>query len=640
MSYLRPIVLVYQEYARMSTASQDAILTPCIIGPCFHIIDPVNDFPLPYIGEYTTEGIADAAFPFNKPGAKIEESSVTVHINNAKVKLNNTPVTQVTLNTTSIGFTESSAFPTSIAIGDTVAVVYTEAGSDGDIVTTREFTITNVSDEDLEITTNRTIPTPSIDESIALNFYRTLNSIILAHDSPYLAINVDSERVSVSGVKTIIGGTLRDVVQGSAVVGYKALRTDLVEMNTVRTQDEARGVLGKLIPENPLGYAVSLCLANTTVGTRVIGVSEDTVAGYGQAMDLISNTDDVYSIVPLTRDTGVLAAFKVHAQQMSTPNEGKWRIVLGNSPLPTQKVRETGTGILETTEVLTVATIYKPTGMFLSNGVKAGQDLYLTKTDNTKLHVKITNVVSEDRVVFTKPEGFTPGDFDLDETPFEIIHVFDKTAQAEEIKGISSAYNSARFVHVWPDIAIIDGTQQPGYYLCAILAGMIGGLPSHHGFTRLSVGGVSGVRNSSDYFNQQQLDTIASGGTFIFVQNNPSSPVYGRHQLTTDMSTIEFRELSFVKNFDYVSYMARRVLERFLGQYNITEDTLALLRTSMDSLFETLKLNSMPRIGSPVLGYSVTTVRQLEDTRDRVEIYVDVQFPYVLNVIGLHLVSQ
>jgi hypothetical protein len=82
------------------------------------------------------------------------------------------------------------------------------------------------------------------------------------------------------------------------------------------------------------------------------------------------------------------------------------------------------------------------------------------------------------------------------------------------------------------------------------------------------------------------------------------------------------------------------VLDAFLGKYNITPATLALLKTAIRSVLESLKLYKLPKIGSPVLDYEIVKAEQLDDIRDRVEMYVNVQFPYVLNTIGLHLISQ
>ena len=124
------------------------------------------------------------------------------------------------------------------------------------------------------------------------------------------------------------------------------------------------------------------------------------------------------------------------------------------------------------------------------------------------------------------------------------------------------------------------------------------------------------------------------------VQETEESAPYVRHQLTTDMSTVEFQELSFVKNYDYISYICRDTLKPFIGRWNVTSPTLAAIRTSLAAALETLKLDVQAQIGAPVVDYSITSVATLPDNRTRVEAYVDITMPYPLNTIGLHLVSQ
>ncbi len=57
MAYVRPLVLVYQEYESLSTSSESTTLYPCIIGPCYHIIDADDDADLAYIGTLTELGM-------------------------------------------------------------------------------------------------------------------------------------------------------------------------------------------------------------------------------------------------------------------------------------------------------------------------------------------------------------------------------------------------------------------------------------------------------------------------------------------------------------------------------------------------------------------------------------------------------
>jgi len=65
MAYIRPIVLVYQEYANLSTPTTTADLPACIVGPCYHIIDETDNEELSFIGNYAATGVHAQSFPNN-----------------------------------------------------------------------------------------------------------------------------------------------------------------------------------------------------------------------------------------------------------------------------------------------------------------------------------------------------------------------------------------------------------------------------------------------------------------------------------------------------------------------------------------------------------------------------------------------
>lgn len=127
-------------------------------------------------------------------------------------------------------------------------------------------------------------------------------------------------------------------------IGYKALRQDLSDVLTLYSTDEIEGQLGKIVPENPLAFGVNIAMANAAIGIKCIGVDSDDLAGYKAAKDRLETHDPVYALVPLTFDASVLSMFKLHAEQMSQPERGMWRIALGCTHLVTEKEVATGTG--------------------------------------------------------------------------------------------------------------------------------------------------------------------------------------------------------------------------------------------------------------------------------------------------------
>ena len=175
--------------------------------------------------------------------------------------------------------------------------------------------------------------------------------------------------------------------------------------------------------------------------------------------------------------------------------------------------------------------------------------------------------------------------------------------------------------------------------LGAVIGGMTAGLPSHQGFSRLGVAGISLLRHSSDYFSEQQLTQLSDGGWYVFVQQTPTSLPYSIHQLTTDPSTLESGEYSIVKNFDFVSLFFADILEPFLGIWNINTDTLGFIRQALNTGIESLKLRRVSKIGAPLNSANITSLAISTASTDRVEVYMAVDLPKPLNVIGLHLVA-
>ena len=239
---------------------------------------------------------------------------------------------------------------------------------------------------------------------------------------------------------------------------------------------------------------------------------------------------------------------------------------------------------------------------------------------------------------------------------FRVDRSMSKDDQVIELVSIAQSFLSRRTVLVWSDSVLvtdlIDGSKprtvprekamadpQPGYYLAAVVGGLTSGLPSHQGFTNLGIANIDQVYHSTRYFSDEQLTHLSDGGWFVFVQDTPSALPYCLHQLTTDPDTLESGEYSVVKNFDFISMFFMDIMFGFLGQYNITPETLGLLNQSLIGGIDLLKLRKYAKIGAPLTNGSVVSVTQSTAAADRAEAYLTVQMPKPLNRVGLHLVS-
>lgn len=241
---------------------------------------------------------------------------------------------------------------------------------------------------------------------------------------------------------------------------------------------------------------------------------------------------------------------------------------------------------------------------------------------------------------------------------YRIVRNLDKTGQVTELISVAQSLKSRRAVICWPDLVDVAGltdgslarnpltpttpqpaAPQPGFYLACAVGGMLASLPSHQGLTNLGIAGISKIYNANTYFDDRQMTQISNGGWLLFQQDTPSALPYIIHQLTTDPSTLEFGEISMVKNFDFVSLFFSDILDDFLGTWNINDDTIQFILSALNSGIENLKLRRRVRIGAPIIDGRITSVAESTVSSDRIEAYIEIDFPKPLNTIGLHLVS-
>lgn len=239
---------------------------------------------------------------------------------------------------------------------------------------------------------------------------------------------------------------------------------------------------------------------------------------------------------------------------------------------------------------------------------------------------------------------------------YRVIRNLDKDGQVTELISVASSLRSRRAVICWPDKVTVNGLvdgslpratpstpasaiAQPGYYLACAVGGLLASLPSHQGLTNLGIAGISKLFNGNTYFDDKQMSSISNNGWLVFQQDTPSSLPYIIHQLTTDPSTLEFGELSMVKNFDFVSLFFSDILDDFIGIWNINAETISFIGTAVEAGIENLKLRRRVRIGAPIIDARITSLSESTVSADRVELFIEVDFPKPLNTIGLHIVS-
>jgi hypothetical protein len=240
---------------------------------------------------------------------------------------------------------------------------------------------------------------------------------------------------------------------------------------------------------------------------------------------------------------------------------------------------------------------------------------------------------------------------------YRVIRNLDKTEQVTEMVTVAQSYSSRRMVLTYPsslDIAgLVDGSltrtdpdtpteaaAQPGYYGACVVGGMTAGQPPQQGFTNFQVNGIDRIYYSNEYFNEEQLSDLSNGGVYVFAQDNPSALPYSIHELTTDVSSLETGEYMITKDFDYIAWTCLDTMWPFIGTWNITNETLGFIRQALVQVVNNLKGLYVRKIGPPLLDATVTEVAVNESSSDRIDAYLEVDLPMVLNTIALHLVAS
>lgn len=215
--------------------------------------------------------------------------------------------------------------------------------------------------------------------------------------------------------------------------------------------------------------------------------------------------------------------------------------------------------------------------------------------------------------------------------------ITDKRQQAEELRDFADSYNSRRLTLVVPDTAEVpvDGSLEivDGQVICNIIAGMDAFHSPSQPFTNLPMsGGVNRLFGSNDFFRDELLDTIASGGNYIVTQDGEGTAPTSRHQQTTHTDLIEKNERSIIKSVDYSARAFRAQLEKFVGRYNITEDILSTIRTGIQGTVEDLKENDV------IEDAQIITLEQKENEEDEIRLKIRLAVLYPNNNIDVEVI--
>lgn len=459
-------------------------------------------------------------------------------------------------------------------------------------------------------------------------------------------------------------------------VAYTAVRLDVTAdaespaLLTFNNVTELEAAMDPVTPENPLAYGVFCAIGNANgAAVSCIGVSETsedkpygTLEGFQKAFDFLQSKE-VYGLGLLTSDLDIALAAQQHVNAMSEPEMKGERVAIVYLGIPERKVDTIISSGNDGDTVNVGGTRYLETRLpnlsqlLLDAGINPASfgiddDVFVDlAADNYNWNV-IGPVVSGTRLRINTtfaPTQNTDGFYhtDIGDLPAVISGSFsvkirgasitDKDEEVETVYARGQGFADRR---VWmPQLdqlkATIDGIEQliPGFYMNAALAGMVGGQNPSQPFTNFPIAVFTGVTGTNDRYSTTQLNKMAAGGADLIIQDNASSPLYSRMQVTTKLTSVEQREQSIVKAIDYCAKFYRMSMKVYIGRYNITQAFLDTLSTVAQGLGRWLEEE-----GKVVAGAELNNLIQDENNPDTVLIRVIADPLYPCNYIEITIV--
>jgi hypothetical protein len=433
---------------------------------------------------------------------------------------------------------------------------------------------------------------------------------------------------------------------GKLYADYRELRTATANvLGVVEDISSSSSVLGPAVADNPLGKATNMALTNSGgVAVYYIAVETDDEAGYTAALDVLTENDDIYSLVPLTNDDATKTLFSAHVIERSNEINNQWRITWLTNDEP--QIAPIYTELSGGGDILATVTEYSPgnnlaveaTGaLFETNGVTAGDTLRINfATDGegnvTYAEYTVNFVVDEENLVLLAG----PAAEITVAVKIEIHRSLTNSQYATALSQHAAQYNSRRTTLVWADNPVeTDGTTMELYYVAAALAGQRSGVAPHAPLSQVDLAGVA--LDPQLGLSRTNLNTIASGGNWIVVKDF-SGRVFTRHQLTSynDPDDINQREQSKTTNLDHISRDFYTNTDDLFGQGNVSPEMLALIRQRLNSLIESISNRPYPaKLGPQMLGAEILELRVDELLRDTVIVEIDPAMPDPLNTLTI-----
>jgi len=423
-------------------------------------------------------------------------------------------------------------------------------------------------------------------------------------------------------------------------------------------------------PDNPLKYALSKA-ALTADGNPIYYFSVGdpaNLAGWSAALRAADDTRETYGLVPLTRNTGVLDLVAGHVNSRSGPlfnmprtgwftneDETEQRVLSDLNSNDEEFVTATITDNPDQSGTqFELLQVVSDNASFVTLGVRAGDVVrYGFSTDLwgdvVYAEYVIERVLNESSLILRSGPAISETigkrmEINRTLTTEERVQAFtggiDGYTGDTEIGTVSSAgrYPGQLFQFLASGY-VLDGTRRvPSYHLAAVLAAYRSALAPHQAMTRLAVPGFSSIEKIRE-FSTDQLNRIAGAGGFLVVPDIRTGSLVVRHGITAgNFDDVNIREESIRTNVDSIKGYLFTVLDPYIGQTNVTTQTLGMIAAEMSSARSFLQgANASQGLGGQLIDLTIVDIRQSPVSKDSILVVVEIEVPGPTNRIRLDL---
>lgn len=455
-------------------------------------------------------------------------------------------------------------------------------------------------------------------------------------------------------------------------LGYNALRRDISSEGEGFSLLRYGGLsaleadLAPIDTQSPLSLGMYFAMLNAP-GLEVTGVgvaetsateAEGTLDAFTAGFEFLESKD-VYAIAPMTHNINVARIGQAHVVEMSKKENGGERVMFFNPDRPTRnantilasgaEANSSGSSSIVDTGVANLPALMAAAGLGAGPYTIADNVFLELESDTNKylvlsvsgslVTVSTGALAGNDDAFYAEPSSPAFATAIVDR-PFSIgvrgDVLANLTEEAIAYAEIARGFLERRVIVTTPDTAVseIDGLEQriEGYYLNAALAGLTSSKAPQDPMTNVALTGFSGLVGATDRYGETQYRIMDGGGLWSMVQEKANSPITTRHQLSTDMSSIEKREFSITTAVDFAAKFFRQGLRNFIGRFNVTGNVQDAVSITLDGLGAFL-------VSQGVLSrVAVNRVIQLESAPDNMEIDVTLGVFYPLNEVQLRLI--